>query len=136
MANIFDKITQKGMDIATGFAKSNKDLVESVVTMTPQGRSISWIKKGLIAGTVLLCIILLVISIAMFSSKSTSAGIYLLGASIALTGYTVWMYRFSHDNVKINKSGTKGQYEGGSVDLQNFESNDNVYVEFEPDQWS
>ena len=125
MANIFDTLVKKASDAAVGFAKKNQALVDTVANLTPQGRAIGWAKTITLGIVITICIILLVVSIVMFNKKSTTAGIFLLGASIMLSGYTLWMYQFSRNNVNTVK-GSNEYY-----DLSDHKS-DNIY--FEPDQ--
>lgn len=107
---------------AADFAKNNRGTLDAVADLVPQTRVAKKVSKLAFGITLAVSVLLIIISIILFTTKHPTAGIWLMGAGIFLGSFTVWFHFYRQSMV--------GAFGGAQED--EFEILDNVYEEYQP----
>jgi hypothetical protein len=104
-------------------AGKNRALLDKAADFVPQARAAKLAVKIAIAIVAVVCIILVIISVVLFTQNHPTAGIWVLGAAIALGGFSVWFHFYRWNTVGAADQGDE------------FEILDNVYEEYSPQDY-
>lgn len=118
-----DQLKKSVLSAVTSVASSNRAILDKVIDYSPQARIAKRAVKIAIAIVSIVCIILVIVSVVLFTNSHPTAGIWVLGAAIALGGFSVWFHLYRWNRV--------GAYGGDDE----FEILDNVYEEYQPQDY-
>jgi hypothetical protein len=117
-----DQLKKTVLSTTADFAKKNRTMLDSAADLVPQARIARRASKLALGIVIAISIILVIISIALFTNKHPTAGVWLLGASITLGSFTIWFHFYRQNMI-------------GAFGGDEFEILDNVYEEYEPQDY-
>lgn len=112
-----------------------QNIARTAADFVPQIKIYHTVEKIAFAVVIILCIILMIIGIVLFSKKNVGAGVWVTGSAIALGSFALWWYFFETAPVQPKY----GSFEGGSKKSKKVESDEfeNIGLEdFKPDEWT
>jgi len=118
-----EQLKKTVLSATADFANKNRDFLDSVADLVPQARVAKKASKLALGITMAVCVLLIIISIILFTIGHPTAGIWMLGAGVFLGSFTTWFHFYRQNMV--------GAYQGGDE----FEILDNVYEEYEPQDY-